>query len=333
MSNEVTDKEIEDIFKEEVWPDLTHRNQTAQDTPEAYVLGGQPGAGKSNLERAVEATHGNNFVTINGDDFRRHHPNFDEIEEKHGLDSTKYTGEFAGKITGMALVKAREEKLNVLVEGTFRTTETPLKTLSDFKEAGYNNNVMIATCPKEVSWSSTLKRYSGMHEVGNTPRFTPKAVHDLVVDNLAENTQEVADSGLVDEMSIYNRSGKIYGAENSLETNPKKAVESELRRQLTPEEHKDVANSYKKMQQTQQELNAPSEEKFEIDKQFNDYTSRAQNEQSNESRILNELQNKMIDAGYSGSELTTKMASMERDVHQKANIQEKEHNNDQDMEL
>lgn len=236
MSYDVNEETLKAIFDEEIWPDLIINNPTPQAAPCAYVLGGQPGAGKSQLESRVEEKHNRNFVSINGDEFRRFHPEFDAIEKQHGLDSTNYTAAFSGKITEMALEKAREEKLNILVEGTFRTAETPIKTLSYFHEAGYRNTVMVATCPKDVSWSSTLERYNLMQEAGEPARFTPRGTHDLVVSKLAENIEQVAESGLVEAFSVHNRRGFIGDSEQHVLSD---LVNTELSRELTEQERKD----------------------------------------------------------------------------------------------
>ena len=57
-------------------------NKKSCDFPIAVVLGGQPGAGKSVLiDNAKKEFDDNNVVIINGDEFRRMHPNLDEILE------------------------------------------------------------------------------------------------------------------------------------------------------------------------------------------------------------------------------------------------------------
>ena len=43
--------------------------------PKAYILGGQPGAGKSNIQRWLKRKD-KNIIAINADDFRVYHPLF-----------------------------------------------------------------------------------------------------------------------------------------------------------------------------------------------------------------------------------------------------------------
>lgn len=60
--------------------------------PQIFILGGQPGAGKSVLTKRVYENFGSsNIVTINGDEFRTMHPQAPEIFAKHNKDFAAYT--------------------------------------------------------------------------------------------------------------------------------------------------------------------------------------------------------------------------------------------------
>ncbi|WP_267523181.1 zeta toxin family protein [Campylobacter sp. MG1] len=189
-----------------IWSDLKKDYIIPVNNPKAFVLGGQPGAGKSKLIKLIEQELNSNVIVINGDDYRKYHPDYANLQATYGKDSPKHTATFAGMITEMILDKAIKNKLNVVIEGTFRTATTPIKTLQLFKDNGYNTNVLIQTCHKDISWKSCLERYEKMLETNPAEaRFTDKAHHDIVVDNLANNIKEVQKSGLVDNIKIYSR--------------------------------------------------------------------------------------------------------------------------------
>lgn len=212
-----------------IWADLTSNNEIkATDSPKGYVLGGQPGAGKSNLISLVEMENKGNILVVNGDEFRKYHPQFDEIQERYGKDAPKHTAEFAGKMTGRVIEKALENKFNLVVEGTFRTAETPLKTLSDMKQKGYSTSVHIMTTSAEVSWKSTLERYEKMLAAGEAPRYTDKAHHDKVVAELPKNADTVFQSGRADNFRVYSRSGLVYDGERTPNQLPSKAITNAL---------------------------------------------------------------------------------------------------------
>lgn len=196
---------------------LSESNVTPQDKPQGILLGGQPGAGKSYGTMEIKKRLDNNVLIINGDEFRAFHKYYEEIYQEHGKDASKYTGEFAGKMVAKVRDRAIQERFNIVIEGTFRTAEVPLKEIKNFKEKGYEASVVICTCPKELSWESTIKRAEAQKEANLQPRYVPKEHHDLVVANLAKNVKEVFYSG-VDRLKIYSRSEKLF---DSTVNNPK----------------------------------------------------------------------------------------------------------------
>lgn len=193
-------------------------------------MGGQPGAGKSNLVGTIRQELNRNVLIINGDEFRRYHPNFDGIQEQYGIDSPKHTAAFSGHMTERVIEKALREGYNISVEGTFRTTETPMRTLEKMREQGYETAVYIQTAPSEVSWQSTLERYHAMELLGETPRATPKEHHDLVVKLLPQNADAVFLSGKADVFKVYSREGLIFDSRVQFQEMPSVAIDHELHR-------------------------------------------------------------------------------------------------------
>ncbi|MWV63007.1 AAA family ATPase [Helicobacter saguini] len=190
---------------EKIWHDV-YKNQTPQDNPQGFVLGGQPGAGKSSLIEKIKNQLQDNVIVINGDDYRRYHPQYAELQEKYGKDSVNKTADFAAKMTESILQKAINGRFNIVIEGTFRTSETPIKTLKLFKDNGYKTHILIQTCNKSISSTSCNERYEKMRNImPNEARYTPKDKHDIVCENLAKNINEVYLSGFTDSLKIFIR--------------------------------------------------------------------------------------------------------------------------------
>lgn len=214
---------------QDIWIDLLRKYTSAQPStqPQGFVLGGQPGAGKSSLlERIINQLDGDVLI-INADEFRRYHPQFDEIQTKYGDDAPKYTAEFSGKMAEQVLNKALSEGYNIAIEGTFRTAQTPLNTLNLMKLNGYQTAVYIQTCPQEISWQSTIKRYEAMIKAGLTPRAVDKAHHDLVCNKLPENADIVYQLKKADEFQVYSRNALIFDGKTSQEL-PSQIIQKEL---------------------------------------------------------------------------------------------------------
>jgi len=182
-------------------------NKKEENVPQAYVLGGQPGAGKTALQKIFANKLQNNLIVINGDEFRALHPNFEKLQDLYGKDSVNYTGEFSSKMTEALIEKIKESKLNILVEGTLRTAQVPINTCNNFKEKGYTVTLAIMAVKPKISYISTIMRYELMIIEGSIPRATPKENHDRVVNSLPENLKEIFQSKKFDNIVIYNREG------------------------------------------------------------------------------------------------------------------------------
>ena len=166
-------------------------NKNSVEFPKVFVLGGQPGAGKSTLTSRIEESMGKNIIAINGDDFRSSHPNYDNLIKTYGDDSVLYTQKFSNAVTEKLIEDLGNEKYNLIVEGTLRTTEAPLKTSKLLHSKGYSTNLNIVCVKPEFSYLGTLERYQDMKENGLIARATPKESHDNVVANFAQNLSKI----------------------------------------------------------------------------------------------------------------------------------------------
>ncbi|MCE4392912.1 zeta toxin family protein, partial [Escherichia coli] len=125
--NNTTHSENKASF-DSIWQRLTNHEVTPQQHPIGFVLGGQPGAGKSSLIELAKRETKDNIMIINGDDFRFLHPDFNYIYQNYGDDFVTHTAKFSGETVERAIERAIVSKLNIVVEGTFRNAATPLQT-------------------------------------------------------------------------------------------------------------------------------------------------------------------------------------------------------------
>ena len=79
---------------EKIWKHIlsTNKNLTPVTNPEGIITGGTPGAGKSVFVKLANKRLNNNLMTIDGDQFRRYHPNFVKLEKLVGPDIAFVTG-------------------------------------------------------------------------------------------------------------------------------------------------------------------------------------------------------------------------------------------------
>jgi UDP-N-acetylglucosamine kinase len=203
------------------------KNKNPATIPTATLLGGQPGAGKTTLHKIIGQREPNT-VFIVGDDFREQHPNFAALNEKYG-DSVPYTAPFAGKMTEAIIERLSDERYNLAIEGTLRTTEVPEKTNALLKNKGYATELCVMAVSAEQSWQGTIERFEQMKTLGMTARATDKVHHDMVAAALPDNLGKLYEGGFFDRLRLYTREKLcIYDSEKTPGVNPRDLIKAVL---------------------------------------------------------------------------------------------------------
>lgn len=173
--------------------------------PRAFLLGGQSGAGKSALHRLSRRRFDGNVIVINGDEFRKSHPRFNEIQERYGVDAPAHTAAWAGAMTEAIIDVFSAQGYNLVIEGTLRTSDVPMRTARLLRERGYGVSLALMAVKPEISLVSCRIRYEMMRITGTTPRATDPKHHDKIVHDIVENLGTLEQSDLFDEVLIYDR--------------------------------------------------------------------------------------------------------------------------------
>ena len=206
----VVDKDTKDTIVNGIWDRILSSNLTSQQSPKAYVIGGQPGAGKSTSTGELEKQYNRNILTVDLDKYRERHPNYEALYEKYGKELSSYTHEFAGEIKEEIQKRAIDAKYNIIIDGTLGNVERAEQLIEGLKKGGYQVEVLIHTCPKELSWQCVNERYEDALNNGKIPRFVPKIVHDKIVEALPTNADKLSQSNQIESLTVHNRQEKIY---------------------------------------------------------------------------------------------------------------------------
>ena len=261
MEKNYTDDELEIKFKEIL--EYYKSMYSPTENPKVTLLGGQPGAGKSGLENLINIKK--NYVSISGDDYREYHPRFKEINLEHGREASKYTQQWAAEITEKLIRELRKEKYNLIIEGTLRTAELPLKEASAFKKAGYEVELNVVVVKPEKSRLGTLERYEAMLKQNKVPRMTPKEHHDLVVNNIGNNLEIIYNSKAFDNIKLFDRENNLlYNYKETPDINPKNILEKEFNREWKKEEIKDFKEKWENLIKIMETRKAPVKEISEL---------------------------------------------------------------------
>ena len=261
MEKNYTDDELEIKFKEIL--EYYKSMYSPTENPKVTLLGGQPGAGKSGLENLINIKK--NYVSISGDDYREYHPRFKEINLEHGREASKYTQQWAAEITEKLIRELRKEKYNLIIEGTLRTAELPLKEASAFKKAGYEVELNVVVVKPEKSRLGTLERYEAMLKQNKVPRMTPKEHHDLVVNNIGNNLEIIYNSKAFDNIKLFDRENNLlYNYKETPGISPKNILKKEFNREWKKEEIKDFKEKWENLIKIMEIRKAPVKEISEL---------------------------------------------------------------------
>ena len=198
------------------WDDVIEFCHRQNQTPKLYLVGGQPGAGKSTTISKIQRSMDNNCIIINLDDYRALHPNAREIYEKGAKDSDDYsiyTNPFMREVGEKLIDKAIENGYNVILERTLNSTDTVSKQLDKFNKNGYELNLYVVTCNKNHSTSSAEQRYLQQKvkfekdkEFQEPPRKISKEFQKECYENLGKSTQTLTQKYDFKDIKIIYRS-------------------------------------------------------------------------------------------------------------------------------
>lgn len=194
-------------FRTRVVPDI-FRGAESSSRPTVVLLGAQPGAGKTRATEFAQRMNDAKLVAITGDDFRSLHPDFKRLQRDDPHEMPNVTQAVSGPMVARAVEYARENRISVIVEGTFRDPQMVAQTVQRFHGAGFSVHAVALAVPPEVSRASTLGRF---YETLGTDqnRWTPPTAHEAAVKAMPHTVAALAASPQVDRFSIVDRDGTV----------------------------------------------------------------------------------------------------------------------------
>lgn len=172
-------------------------------------LGGQPGAGKSRATDILKNLHSaEDLVAIEGDAYRRHHPDYEATLRTDPTAMPEVTAPAAGAWTGMAVQTAVANGYSALVEGTWRDVNMPLTTARRVHDLRWHTHAAVVAVPAALSLVGTVSRFYDADPL--RARWTPVEAHDLTVRALPDSVRELAGASEIDRFTVLDRDGHVH---------------------------------------------------------------------------------------------------------------------------
>ncbi|MCU7559122.1 zeta toxin family protein [Riemerella anatipestifer] len=198
-------KNVYDFEKKELL-----KNLEPQDKPLAFILGGQPASGKSNLANTIiRQNPDKRFLFVNGDIYRSFHPQAkDLIKDPHTY--SEKTQIFSNFFTEELIKEAIKNKYNIIVEGTMRNPQVPLNTAKMFKENGFYVEALAISAPAIFTEIGLYTRYQEEINFQGVGRLADIKSHHSAVEGILNSLDALYDKKVVDKIQIYSYQGKSH---------------------------------------------------------------------------------------------------------------------------
>ncbi len=171
------------------------------------ILGGQPGAGKSSFYGFTEGLY--DYVPINGDEYRRFHPNIDSIIKTDPEHYAERTQSFSNRVVESLISDLGNKGYNLVIEGTLRNPDVSITTCNFLREKGYNPELVVIACDAEEAWLSTIKRAVNQEKNGQFPRLVPIDIYNNTVHQIPDSLSVIEEAGCFSSISILDRQGNV----------------------------------------------------------------------------------------------------------------------------
>jgi predicted ABC-type ATPase len=179
--------------------------------PIAIILGAQPGAGKTELERVARIELNENVMVCNPDNLRDYHPEAETIKQYHEQYYPDLTTEYAQAWKNELINYCLANRLNFIMETTFASGPDINRIIREMKDRDYRVEIKLLAVHPRLSLLGTQVRFEEMKAKEEAGRVVSKEVHDDRYAKLIPTLYLVQSEGLYDKIQIYGRNVAATG--------------------------------------------------------------------------------------------------------------------------
>ncbi|UYQ92191.1 zeta toxin family protein [Chitinophaga horti] len=202
------DEKISDAILQQIIADRT-TGKTAVDQPVMTMIGGQPGAGKTTLQKQVEAERNGNVVVCSADEIRSYHPHARAILMEHENYYAEITSGQARDWNARLASHCHHNKLNYVIEVTYRDPNLINNRLKLCKETGFHSDLRILAVSPTLSLLGIHLRYEMSKLFTGSGRYVSRAFHDDCYNRLPSSLKAITQQAQYDQLGLYARTAVL----------------------------------------------------------------------------------------------------------------------------
>ena len=189
--------------------DLRHSQPV--ESPRAIITGGQPGSGKSYIVQSVgvQFEGAGGVIVIDPDEIRPKLPYMQDLIAAGKLDIPDAAYIDAGTIAHEMVQIAKQERRNVIVDGTLANTDRALQLADGFQKAAYQVEFHGMAVSPELSHARTYSRRED--QIAKSPTGFGRGVgddfHHGAVKGYAASVDALQSKSAVNSMALYYPNG------------------------------------------------------------------------------------------------------------------------------
>ena len=202
--NQLDDETLEETIQEILTRSVVTKEPS--ETPIAFIVGGQPGSGKSGIIVNIMQNHGTNYITIDNDDYRMYHPNVNEINSEHPEIYTECTDQLSFATTPRAIEYAILNGYNMIIHQTLKNDTIINCAITDLTNNDYARVIVVMAADEMTSNEGMLRRCQDKLAFDGTCRWVPQENHDFAYNGLPTTVGHIEERGLYDAIVVVTRS-------------------------------------------------------------------------------------------------------------------------------
>jgi UDP-N-acetylglucosamine kinase len=207
--------DAEVLFNDKVWPSISHNKTMGNKNPMAFIVAGQPGAGKTRMSSLLLMDWHGDMVQAAGDNFRGFHPHYAELMKQYGQYCPFFTQTEGQMFTNLVVEKAAEERCNILYESSLGHIDAMLQRIALLKDKGYTIWILLRASSKKESWKSIHQLYLQQRlKAPGLSRLITRKQHDKACQIFLSSAGKLVEQNLMDRLIVKSARGLLYDSDD-----------------------------------------------------------------------------------------------------------------------